>query len=90
MTRQRPTNKKHCLKLSSLFYAQGCRICEESTRCCLDAHHTAPTEKKFSIYQAKNGNVSRAEMIQELEKCVCLCRNCHIKVHNGIQTIPNP
>lgn len=45
----------------------------------LHAHHLDPKTKKFS----PSGSHSRswASMVEELEKCVLLCANCHAERH---------
>lgn len=46
----------------------------------LHFHHIDPTTKKFGI---SNGyNKKQTLVIQELAKCVLLCANCHIELHN--------
>lgn len=66
------------------FRAGGCRKCGEADPACLDAHHLNPKEKDFGVGGTAGGKkVSVAKLRQELAKCVCLCRNCHAKVHAG-------
>ena len=48
----------------------------------LDFHHKNPSEKEFTIGQHRNK--SKEKLLEEIEKCVCLCSNCHRKVHAGI------
>lgn len=62
-----------------------CKYCNESTRCCLDAHHLDPSLKKYAICKsASGGAISDETMINELNKCICVCKNCHAKIHAGI------
>jgi len=58
----------------------GCALCDEKEVCCMDFHHLY--NKKFLI----SGNIvlSLRVIREELKKCVCLCSNCHRKVHNDI------
>ncbi len=56
-----------------------CSVCEESRHWCLDFHHPS---------NDKEGNVSkfitdgyREKAIEEIQKCVVLCKNCHSDVH---------
>ena len=64
------------------FKANGCLLCKEKEKCCLCAHHLDPSEKEFNIGTA--GRVLAFErFVKELAKCVCLCHNCHTKVHAG-------
>jgi hypothetical protein len=70
------------------FRASGCKSCGEMAECCLSAHHVDPAQKLFNIGKgsAKRG-YSAAKVSEELRKCVCLCENCHRKVHAGLLEI---
>lgn len=59
----------------------GCLICREADPCCLEFHHIDPTLKEIGI--AENVSSSLERLFKEIEKCVCLCSNCHKKVHAG-------
>lgn len=59
-----------------------CIICGESEPVCIDFHHKDPNEKEFTI--GKHRSRSRAWLWEEISKCVCLCSNCHRKVHAGL------
>jgi hypothetical protein len=65
------------------FKKTGCLLCPENEPCCLVAHHTDPKQKDFDIAQAATHQYGRARFTRELAKCVCLCENCHRKVHAG-------
>lgn len=78
---------KDALKeLLDTFRKDGCALCGEKEHCCLSAHHIDPKTKKFSIGSSKEW-ITVEMMIEELKKCVCLCENCHRKVHAGIVTL---
>lgn len=62
-----------------------CSICEENSSCCLEMHHKDPKLKDFSISKMSNKRFER--IICEAEKCICLCSNCHKKVHAGILNV---
>lgn len=66
----------------AVFKKSGCVFCPETDVVCLDAHHRDPREKEFSIGESLNA-VSRARFKKELAKCVCVCSNCHRKLHAG-------
>ena len=66
---------------------QKCVICGESEPVCLDFHHIDSSEKEFTI--GKHRSKSRSELLIEIQKCVCLCANCHRKVHAGIIDLNN-
>ena len=60
---------------------KGCQECGENFGPCLELHHVDPSEKEDHpsslAYQSFNA------FLQEAEKCVVLCANCHRKVHAG-------
>lgn len=64
-----------------------CQLCGYD-RCltALDLHHLDPSSKEFNL----SGNSTRkwASIVQELRKCVLLCRNCHQEVHSGMASPP--
>lgn len=51
----------------------------------LDFHHIDPTQKTFNISNLRSytWNVLK----KELDKCVCLCKNCHAEIHGGIKKL---
>ncbi len=63
-----------------------CCWCGEKTSCTLDFHHV-DASKEFEIGTGFY-KVSRKTLIAELAKCVCLCANCHRKVHAGLIDLP--
>ena len=70
--------------LLAVFKAQGCCLCPEIEPCCLDAHHTNPNKKDFAIGDSLRMVYSLKKIEAELRKCVCVCRNCHAKIHAGL------
>jgi hypothetical protein len=65
---------------------QGCQAkgCVESLACCMQAHHLDPATKRFNVGSSIQKGYSLTSLIDELAKCVCLCANCHFKLHDGI------
>ena len=59
-----------------------CIVCGESEPIAIDFHHINPNEKEFTI--GKHRGKNREWLSQEISKCVCLCANCHRKVHVGL------
>ena len=58
----------------------SCTLCPEDDPTCLDFHHLDPSQKDMEVSSLfKRGSKERFE--QELAKCICLCSNCHRKVH---------
>jgi predicted HNH restriction endonuclease len=59
-----------------------CVFCGELERVCLEFHHKNPAEKEFNI--AGGYGYSREHIQKEVAKCICVCANCHRKIHAGI------
>ena len=55
-----------------------CSICGSKNN--LQFHHKDRTTKNFSI--GKLMNYSETKVLQELDKCVLICKSCHIKHHS--------
>jgi hypothetical protein len=71
------------------FKNKGCMLCPETEHCCLSAHHVIEDTKEFNVGDAARMKISASRLTQELLKCVCLCENCHRKVHAGILKLPD-
>lgn len=73
------------VKVRALSYkGNKCYICGYD-RCigALEFHHLDPSRKDFAI--STNGNTRSLEKIKaELDKCICVCANCHREIHNSI------
>lgn len=74
--------------LIASFRAKGCALCPEKEPCCLSAHHLDKDAKDFSVANAKGRKLGVPRTVAELAKCVCLCENCHRKVHAGVLHLP--
>jgi len=62
----------------------GCIYCKETTRECLDMHHIDLKEKRGSIAHYVSSFCSEITLREELAKVVCVCANCHRKLHAGL------
>lgn len=64
-----------------------CSLCQESNNECLDFHHI--DNNKHETLKRKGGLSSFVQrypikiIIEELNKCICICSNCHRKIHSG-------
>lgn len=58
-----------------------CEICGESRWWCLDFHHTDPSSKETEIFDMINRNLSKKRILNEITKCVVVCKNCHADIH---------
>jgi hypothetical protein len=57
-----------------------CIKCGETRSYVLDFHHIDSDNKDFTIGKMKRGST---EVLQaEIDKCVCLCANCHREFHH--------
>lgn len=77
-------NKLRLQKLEFLRrYKQksGCRLCgENSSSDALDFHHINPNTKVMTVTDMVRSS-SILAMLEEIEKCVVICSNCHRKMH---------
>jgi hypothetical protein len=75
----------------ALLAAAGdrCAICGYE-RCSLNLHfhHVDPTRKLLEMGSHKGASL--AAFLEELEKCVLLCANCHGEVEAGLVRSPPP
>jgi hypothetical protein len=58
-----------------------CNNCPESRWYVLDFHHRDPETKEISISYVINWGWSKKRIMKEVEKCDCLCANCHRELH---------
>ena len=60
----------------------GCAICGYSEcDAALDFHHANPQDKKFRI-SLSHIDYKANKIINELNKCILLCSNCHREIHD--------
>lgn len=67
------------------FLGGKCQNCGYN-RClrALAFHHRDPRKKDFGI---SSRCISWGSMVKELKKCVLLCSNCHMELHDGMLVI---
>lgn len=75
---RRLKDKQRLLRLAG---KHTCEICGEARIWCLEFHHVDPEAKEFAIGKAPT-NISRTRLMQEIEGCMLVCKNCHADVHN--------
>ena len=68
--------------ITSIKLKTGCVSCGENSHpALLEFHHSDPKEKDFNVgAMRKVSDKLRTEIL----KCICLCANCHRKVHLGL------
>lgn len=57
-----------------------CVKCGDTRLYVIDFHHIDPSEKSFNINR-KSSKKDFSVIEEEVKKCVCLCRNCHMEFH---------
>jgi hypothetical protein len=63
-----------------------CEQCGENHPACLEFHHLNPSEKKINLSEAVAiKGWSKNKILDEIDKCVVLCSNCHRKLHWELQ-----
>lgn len=55
----------------------------------LEFHHLNPKEKDFPLDSRRLSNTSINKLIEEVNKCILLCANCHREIHNPEFTLEN-
>ena len=58
----------------------SCSKCSEKRWWVLDFHHLDPTKKEKNLSNMIRSN-SFKSVLQEIEKCIVLCSNCHRDLH---------
>lgn len=72
-----------------LGFGGKCCICGyDKCNEAFDFHHIDPSKKSFNISSFKIKN--KAQIYEEVKKCVMLCSNCHRELHAGIIKLENP
>ena len=66
-----------------------CLFCGEDEKVCIDFHHIDDNTKSFEVAQAISKYRNFDIIQQEIDKCVCLCANCHRKLHAGLFSLPD-
>ena len=66
---------------------KGCHFCDENARVCLDFHHIDPSTKSAHISELVSRGSPWERVLEEIDKCIVVCSNCHRKVHAGILEI---
>lgn len=71
---------RHRERFMSLIrsYKHQCVKCGESREYIIDFHHINNADKLFTIGSTRG---SYQATVNEIKKCVCLCRNCHSEFH---------
>ena len=65
-----------------------CQLCgyKKCSRA-LSFHHLDPKKKDFGV-SSRGLTRSWIKLQEEIDKCILLCANCHMEVHDGITQLP--
>lgn len=89
--------ERHYVVVRRVKESNPCALCGESDPVVLQFHHVDPTttwkhpkaawDKRYRMQKGVTGLISASKNPQmvreEIEKCVMLCANCHLKVEAG-------
>ena len=59
-----------------------CSHCGFFHPACMDFHHLDPSEKDKGVSEFVRGGYALQRIVEEIEKCICLCSNCHRILHS--------
>jgi hypothetical protein len=78
------------VRLMAVEYGGGCcQICAyKKCNRALGFHHKDPTKKDFGL-SASGLTRSWDKTKAELGKCILVCANCHMEIHEGITELPD-
>ena len=80
-TKAKKYRKQYKEWFKSLKQELSCASCNEDHIACLVFHHLDPSKKDFDVSKCTRNQYSKLKVLQEIEKCVVLCSNCHRKLH---------
>ena len=73
--------RKYLKDILNTLKINGCAICGyDKCSDALDFHHTNPDNKIFQI-SVRSLEKPIEEIVNELNKCILLCANCHREIH---------
>lgn len=80
--------RKKLREMARDYKGGKCQICGYK-KCprALSFHHLDPKKKDFTI-SAKGLTRSWIKLQEEIDKCILLCANCHMEIHDGITQLP--
>jgi hypothetical protein len=58
-----------------------CISCGEKSTECLDWHHLDPSKKINGVTRMVHDKMPIKTILQEMDKCIIVCANCHRKIH---------
>ena len=89
-TKKKKYIKRNKSRIKQIKIDNGCLLCDEKEVCCLDFHHVNPEDKSFTIsIDIRGTKVAWSTFVEEIKKCICVCKNCHAKIHAGLLVVNN-
>lgn len=84
MSYENVKNFRQRLKTRLVYVGGGCcAICGyDKCQGALEFHHLDPEEKDFALSQ--NANIATEKALNEIQKCILVCANCHREIHAGL------
>lgn len=88
-TSDQTLERQRSFKLKAVEHCGGkCLCCGYDTyQGALEFHHKDPNSKDFSLSHVKLTTFNQT-IIDELDKCVLVCANCHREIHAGLRKAP--
>lgn len=82
-------DRRRKLKEMAIVYGGGkCQICGyKKSKSALSFHHKDPSQKDFGL-SVRGLTRSWEKVKRELDKCILVCANCHMELHEGITKLP--
>jgi len=76
------------MRLMAVEYGGACCQMCGYKKCmrALSFHHKDPSKKDFGL-SARGLTRSWKKTKAELDKCILLCANCHMEVHEGVSSV---
>jgi hypothetical protein len=59
----------------------SCTVCGEDRPATLDFHHVTPTNTNKKVHKLVSDGHTKTRILEEIEKCIVLCSNCH-RIHH--------
>jgi len=68
-------------EIQTLKAQYKCAKCGDDRGYVLDFHHIDPSKKDVEVSRMISNNYKLDKVYSEIEKCICLCANCHREFH---------
>lgn len=75
-------------KIAILKVETGCFFCKMNEPVCLDYHHVDPSTKRRDVASLAKSPCLWKTILKEMAKCICVCSNCHRRIHAKLLKIP--